>query len=196
MRKQISHITLAIGIAAVAVACSGGNTVVKNDRRDQSGGDRGTNQRVFLQGCVGPAERGNGYVLRDVDVAPPEQQGQGQETMEHGPLVARGSWVRLAGQTADLKQYEGKRVSITGDITDSGKNTLGTSGRTLPAKEATDSHGKYAQSSKDANTSPDRSGVPTTVAPVGADANGTAPQVAVESIKKIADQCTAATSNR
>lgn len=197
MRKHLSHITIAIGIAAVAVACAGGTTVSKSERREQNGGEkRATDQRVAIQGCVGPAESGKGFVLRDVDMTGPAHQPFGQESMEHGPLIERGSWVRLAGNDQDIQPYEGKRVSVTGDVIDSGKNTLGTSGRTLPSKEATDTHGKYAQSSKDADTNPDRAGVPSSVAPIGADANGTAPEVAIETIKKISDQCTDGTSKR
>jgi hypothetical protein len=197
MRKHISHIVVAVGIAAVAVACVGGTTVSKSERREQNGGEkRASDQRVAIQGCVGPAASGKGYILRQVDMAGPAHQPFGQELMEHGPLIERGSWVRLAGNIDDIKPYEGKRVAITGDVIDSGKNTLGTSGRTLPPKEATDTHGKYAQSSKDADTNPDRTGVPSSVAPVGADANGNAPEVAVETVKKIADQCTAESSKQ
>jgi hypothetical protein len=109
--------------------------------------------------------------------------------MAHGPVVTPGSWVRIAPGSENLKTYVGQRVSITGEIVDRGENTLGTSGRVLPNKEATDDHDKFKQSSRDASTNPDRANPPSTVAPMGANANGNAPKIAVEKVSKLADSC-------
>jgi hypothetical protein len=165
MRKHLAHISAALLTAALAVACSGGTHQVNNDRRDQSGGKRGINERVSLRGCVQPASEGQGYALRHVVMVPSEQQPQGQETMEH-PLIARGSWVRLAAghsMTDDLNAYLNKEVNVTGEITDTGENTIGTSGQSGSAQEKT----------------PARASV----------ANGQAPQIAVEKVTKIAENC-------
>jgi hypothetical protein len=112
---------------ALTIGCTGRNDTVKNDRRTQGGGNRGTAERIAARGCVQPAPAGQGFALRHVVMAAPEQQPQGQETMEHA-LIPRGSWVRLEGG-ANLKDYLGKEVSITGDIVDRGENTIGTSGQ-------------------------------------------------------------------
>src|SRR3954469_8556603 len=131
MRNHITHISAALLIAAAGVACSGRNHQVNNDRRDQSGGNRGVNERVSLRGCVQPAGEGQGIALRRVVLVPAAEQPQGQETVEH-PLIQRGSWVHLvagSGMTDDLKSYMNKEVTITGDIVDRGENTIGTSGQ-------------------------------------------------------------------
>jgi hypothetical protein len=108
-------------------ACTGRNDTVKNDRRAQGGGDRGTHERVSLKGCVQPAPAGQGFALRHVVMVPPAQQPQGQETMEHR-LIPRGSWVRLEGGK-DLGGYLGKEVTVMGEIVDPGVNTIGTMGQ-------------------------------------------------------------------
>jgi hypothetical protein len=189
--QQLTHACIAILTAALAVACSGRNDAVGNDRRVQGGGERGKNEMVRVEGCLqgAPGAPGQEYVLAHVTVPEPETQPQGQETVAHGPLVPAGSWVRIAPGGEDLKNYIGQRVSITGEVIDRGENTLGTSGRVLPNKEATTDHDKFKQSSRDASTDPDRAMRPTTVAPMGANANGNAPKIAVEKISKLADSC-------
>ena len=158
MRNHFSHLTIALLTAAIGIACTGTNESTKNPRTEQSGGARGVNQRISLNGCVQAAPGSNEYVLRDVAEVPPEQQPQGQERMEHAPLVPRGSWVRLAMGNDDLKQYLGKHVTLTGEIRDAGGNTIGTAG----------------QSSE---------------MPRAGEANGNAPQVAVERVKESEGTC-------
>lgn len=184
------HCAGAILIGALAVACSR-NASVGNDRRDQSGGERGTTEKVKVEGCLqgAPGTPGREYILAHVTVPEPATQPQGQETMAHGPVVRAGSWVRVAPGSEDLNKYLGQRVSIEGEIIDKGENTLGTSGRVLPNKEASTEHDKSAQSSRDASTNPDRAMPPSTVAPQGANANGNAPKISLEKISKLADSC-------
>ena len=140
MRNHFSHLTIAIFTAALTVACA--NSAPENDRRAQSGGERGTNERVTLNGCVIAAPGTSAYELRGVTEPEPERQPQGQEQMAHGPLVPRGSWVRLASGNDELKNYLGKRVSITGEIRDPGTNTIGTSGQPSPAPRAGEANGQ------------------------------------------------------
>jgi hypothetical protein len=175
------------------VACSGRTDAVENERKAQSGGDRGKNEMVRVEGCVqeGAGAPGQEFILARATMAEPETQPQGQETMAHGPLVAPGSWVRLKSDSENLKNYLGQRVSVTGEVIDRGENTLGTTGRTTPAKEGTTDAEKMAQSSKDAHTDAGRAMPPTTVAPIGANANGNAPEIAVERIAKAEGSCQA-----
>lgn len=169
MRNHVTHISAALLMAALAVGCGGRNNQVNNDRRDQAGGNRGVNERVSLRGCVQPASSGQGYALNHVVMVPPAEQPQGQETIEH-PLVTRGSWVRLAagkGMTDDIKSYVNQEVTVTGEIMDTGENTVGTVGRDGSAQE---------------KPQPARASV----------ANGDAPRIAVEKVQKIADNCAGA----
>jgi hypothetical protein len=143
MRKDISHLTVALLTAAVGIACTGRTDSVNNDRRVQSGGDRGVNQRLSLEGCVegAPGAGPNSYVLRNVTEVPAAQQPQGQERIAHAPLVARGSWVRLASGNDDLKNYLGKRVTVTGEVRDPGGNTIGTAGQSSEMPRAGEANG-------------------------------------------------------
>jgi hypothetical protein len=189
MRNHLAHIGAAALISSLAIACSGRTSKSDNAWVDQGAGGRGQHERIKIEGCVQAAPGQNEFALKEVYVPPPAEQPVQQDTMEHPVPVSNGSWVRLTGGSQDLKDYLGQRVTIIGKVTESGANTLGTSGRTTPAKEAQDTHGKFAQSSKDANTNPDRAMPPSTVAPVGADANGNAPLIAVETIDKMNQAC-------
>jgi hypothetical protein len=188
---HLTHASVAIFIAALAVGCSGRTDAIENERKTQAGGERGKNEMVKLEGCLqgAPGTPGREYILAHVTVPEPATQPQGQETMAHGPVVTAGSWVRVVPGSEDLKNYMGQRVAITGEIVDTGANTLGTSGRVLPNKEASNNHEKFKQSSGDASTNPDRANPPSTVAPMGANANGDAPKITLEKISKLADSC-------
>lgn len=124
MRKHFAHISVALALAALAVACTGRK-------------DAGNHERVVLRGCVQPAVVGEGYALRHVIVTSAAEPAQAQESIEH-PLITRGSWVRLAagsGMTGDFKSYLNQEVTITGEVIDPGLNTIGTSGKSGSAQE-------------------------------------------------------------
>jgi hypothetical protein len=143
MRNHISHLTVAILTAAVGIGCTGRNDAVNNDRRAQGGGERGVNQRLSIQGCVEAAPGTNQYVLRNVAEVAPAQQPQGADRME--PLVPRGSWVRLVSGNDDLKNYLGKRVTVTGEVRDPGGNSIGTAGQSSPLPRASVANGNAPQ---------------------------------------------------
>jgi hypothetical protein len=181
MGNHVTHIGIAVLLAAAAVACSGRTNKITAER-DQTGNKRGTFSNVKVDGCVQAAPGNNQYTLQKVTVPGPAEQPVGNNAGE-GPLITEGAWVRVTGGTQNLKDYLGKRVEIVGVVQDTGENTLGTSGR------AGSDHDKYARSTHDAGTSPDRNMKPTTAAPAGADANGTAPLIAINTISKLADKC-------
>ncbi|HEY3883755.1 MAG TPA: hypothetical protein VGL62_01010 [Vicinamibacterales bacterium] len=174
-----------VGAAGLAIGCVGSNPNAGQDRESS----RRTPFRLSLIGCVRPAARAQGYVLGDVDVPPPAEQPIGSESADPNAVdVAQGSWVRLTYPSGDLHQYLGQRVSVFGDIVESGRNTIGTNGSGAPPS-AEDLHNKFARSSNDSSTNPDRAIPPTTVVPASADANGDAPLIAVERMKTVAGTC-------
>ena len=151
----------ALVIAAAVGGCTGGTDRARDRRADHA--LRGVSERVALRGCVQPAPSGAGYTLQHVMVLPSAEQPDGQSAIDH-PLIARGSWVRLAGGsdiTADLKGHLNNEVTITGEIVEGSANTVGTAGH--DAQGAT----------------PPKASV----------ASGDAPSVAVERLSKIADNC-------
>jgi hypothetical protein len=164
MRNHFAHISAALAIAATAVACNGRTDQVGNDRETQSGRNRATYSRVSMRGCV-QARNANELTLQQVVLAPPAEQPNQQETMQD-PIIKQGSWVRLAAGedlTEQLRGYMGKEVSVVGEITDPGLNTIGTAGQDGTAQ--------------------------TQMPATSSVANGDAPQVAVERVEKIADTC-------
>jgi hypothetical protein len=181
MKGYVSVLSIAAGLAFTA-GCAGGAASLDNNRHDQAGARR-TSFRLALEGCVQQSSHGNEFTLNNVYVRPPAEQPMGAETMDKGPIVARGSWVRLNDQSEDLKQFLGKRIEVIGVVADTGENTIGTSG------QAEDSHAKYVRSAGSVYTNPDRNGPPSNVAPASADANGNAPLIAVEHVTQIADSC-------
>jgi hypothetical protein len=146
MRNHASHLTIAILSAAIGIACTGRNSSVGNARAEQGGGSRGVNQRMSLEGCVEAAPGGgNAWVLRNVAEVAPAQQPQGQERMEHAPIVPQGSWVRLVAGDDDLNKFLGKRVTIIGEVRDAGANTIGTAGQASPMPRAGEANGMPPQ---------------------------------------------------
>jgi hypothetical protein len=187
MKNQVATLGIAaLAAATVAVGCGRpGRNNPDHGRYATEGGRKSgsAEQFVKIDGCVQSGTRPDmDFMLRDVDVPAPAEQPLGQETMER-PLILRGSWVRLVGDAGEVEKYLNNRVEITGRMQDSGENTLGTSGHEGSNDD------KFRRSAHDAGTNPDRNMNPTTAAPNGADANGLAPRIAVEHVKKIADSC-------
>jgi hypothetical protein len=185
MRNHAARLLIAVSVAALAVACGEGNNPDHGRYATEGGRDSSSEaQNVKLDGCLAPGMRPDGdFILRDVVLADPATQPNGQHVVQNPP-IANGTWVRLVGgKDADLNDYLGKRVEVIGSITDSGVNTLGTSGHEGSDKD------KYARSSRDAGTSPERNMTPTTAAPNGGDANGTAPRLGVEHVRTVSGSC-------
>jgi hypothetical protein len=180
MRKQIAHIVFAVATAAVAAACGAGDAGAKGSTPD--GRDRGNPQRVKLNGCVQAAPGYRRYILQDVVTPGTAEQPTGNDARSQALVVPDGSWVRLARGAGDLEQYLGKRVEIEGVVADTGEPTIGTTG-------GVDDRTKLRRSAPDASSTTDRSLPPSTAAPYGANANGTAPQITVERISTLADSC-------
>jgi hypothetical protein len=159
MRKHVSHLAIALLTASIGIACTGGNDPVDNPRKAQAGGNRGVNERISLSGCIQAAPGTDQYVLRDVTEIPPEQQPQGQERMNRPPIVPPGSWVRLA--TADA---------------DNLKSHLGK--HVTIIGEVRDAGGNTIGTAGQSSPMP-RAG----------EANGNAPQIAVEQVKETKGTC-------
>ena len=173
--RNVTHFMIAVAVASLVAACG--------EISNPSAGSGSEAQNVKLDGCVAPGMRPDGdFILRDV-VLPAATQTNGEDVMQNAS-VTDGSWVRLvSAKDANLDDYLGKRVEVTGSIRDSGVNTLGTSGHAGTDED------KYKRSSGDAGTNPVRNMTPTTTAPNGGDSNGTAPRLAVEQVTTLSDTC-------
>jgi len=184
--RNLNNLLIAVAVASLVAACGEGSNNPDKGRYATEGG-RGSSsetQNIKLDGCLAHGMRPDGdFILRDVIMPEAATQPNGQHVMQDPP-VTDGSWVRLVGaKDANLDDYLGKRVEVIGSIRDSGVNTLGTSGH------AGTDEAKFKRSSGDAGTNPVRNMTPSTTAPNGGDANGTAPRLAVEHIKTLSDSC-------
>lgn len=167
MQKHIFQTAIAIGVAALAVGCTGRTSSVNmTQERATSAANRSPNQRMELIGCVSPAPNAaEGKFILDHAVPPPGALEPEVNSSTNEPLIPRGSSVRLAGP--DMKSYVGKEVAISGDLVGAGQATIGTTGEAAPT-QASGQKGDM---------------------PKGSLANGDRPEIAVESVKVQADSC-------
>jgi hypothetical protein len=158
---------LNVTVAALAIAAAGCSAQKGSEPKNaQRGEARASQERLTVTGCV-LAAAGNKYELHQLAEVPLDQQVAPGSANSRAPLAA-GSWARLSGGP-DLKEYVGQRVRVEGWIADTGQGTMGTSGVADPRAKGESRSGDARQ--------------PTVVAPVGALANGNAPEIAVERVK-------------
>ena len=168
MRKSMSLI-LAVAVMVAAAACSRRGNASQQVAAGETDAMGHAHQHVSLRGCVQAAPGINRYVLHRVTfLTDPASR---QTLAEAKTIIPPGSWVRLKADKADLREYLGQQVAVTGMIDDSGANTIGTSS-------------KVAQPT-------DRAMPPSSVPPPATDANGAAPEVAVEQISTLMPRCEA-----
>ena len=119
--------------AAMLLTSCGGSDGANDDRRAQQPQTNAPEQpaqaTVALSGCVEAAPGTNRFVLRNVRFEP-RQGGDPQRdtTTPAAQGITEGAWVRLAGGDKDLTSFAGQRVTVTGTITDNGRNTIGAAG--------------------------------------------------------------------
>jgi hypothetical protein len=167
MRNPVPLILIVV-VTAGGVACSRGGSQPQLDVAGETGAMGHAHQHVVLQGCVQSAPGFNEFILHKVTF--PSDRPRNEDTMTPETLIPEGSWVRLKAGKADPKGYLGQKVSVTGEVVDTGANTIGTS-------------------SKRAQRPADRAMPPTSVPPVAADANGAPPQIVVDQISTLTQTC-------
>jgi hypothetical protein len=124
MRHHISHLTVALATAALAVGCTGRTSSVQmSQERTDSALKANDSPSMTLIGCVKPApNQGEGrYILDHVTMPPGELQPESASSA--AALVPRGSWVRLGGP--DMHQYLGKEVLVSGNLAEMATGTAG-----------------------------------------------------------------------
>ena len=94
---------------------------------------------VSLSGCIEVAPGPRQYVLRNVRFELHQSADPHRDTTSAGAHgITEGAWVRLDAADQDLASRAGRRVTLTGVITDNGRNTIGTAGTTGAATPAGD----------------------------------------------------------
>lgn len=141
---------------------------------------------VALSGCVEGAPGTDQFVLRQVRVEPQQDDPQKQTTSPAAPGITEGSWVRLDGadHAEALRQHAGQRVTLTGIIADSGRNTIGTAGTS--GNETVSGDKSEAASRKDY---PDKYAAEAGRIARESMANGTAAEVKVTALEPTGERC-------
>jgi hypothetical protein len=101
-----------------------------NRTQSRTGGaaERPATATVALSGCLEAAPGTNRYVLRNVRFEPRAGDPHASTTTSGGHGITEGAWVKLDGGEKNLTSYLGQRVTLTGIVTDDGRNTIGTGG--------------------------------------------------------------------
>ncbi|HET7620064.1 MAG TPA: hypothetical protein VFK20_16270 [Vicinamibacterales bacterium] len=174
MRNQMTQFGTALAAAIVAgaltAACSQ-TTDAGRETNARAENETAGRQMVKLEGCV-QAGPGDQWRLQKVRLASPGEIHEeiAGASLERRPPIVDGSWVWIqTGPREDVSQYLGKQVSVIARIVNDGSTTIGTSGASPQAT--------------------DRSAPPATAPPPLANANGTAPTIAINKLTTIADSC-------
>ena len=142
---------------------------------------------VSLSGCVEAAVGSEEWVLRGVRFEPRHTGDPNRETTTAGAHgITEGSYVRLVSGNQDLKSHAGQRVTVTGVITDNGRNTIGTAG----TPGATTASGDTSQA---ASTDHHSDKVKKEAGRIAREslANGTAAEVRVQQVQGTGEKCPA-----
>ena len=120
-------------LCAFLLAGCGGSDGKNEDRRAQqpqtNAPEAPAQATVSLSGCVEAAPGTRQYVLRNVRFEPRESADPHRDTTTAGAHgITEGAWVRLDAGDQDLGGQAGRRVTISGIVTDNGQNTIGTAG--------------------------------------------------------------------
>lgn len=201
MRKSFARQLGAPVVCTVfLIGCGGGDeprpqrpiTTAAEDPAGQVGRDASDEHlavgvTVALSGCIQGAPGTDAYVLRNVRVETREGIDPHRDTTTPGPHgITEGSWVRLDGgeRAEELQSFLGHRVTLTGDITDTGESVIGTAGTTgdqtaagATTRAAGDEH--YAERIKDEAGRIARQSL----------ADGTAALVRVTAVESTSDRC-------
>jgi hypothetical protein len=180
MRNQMTQfgtaLAAAIAAGALTAACSQ-TTDAGREMNARAENETAGRQMVKIEGCVqmGPGDQ---WRLQNVRLASPGEIHEEivDASLERRPPIVDGSWVWIqTGPRQDMDEYLGKRVSLIARIVNDGSTTIGTSGAS--GNETTQSQ------------STDRAAPPATAPPPIANANGTAPTIAINKLTTVADSC-------
>jgi hypothetical protein len=189
MKKQwFKKLCGPVASAAVLVGCGGEQ---ERTAIDGATNQPRQNQEMTISGCLATGIGTNQYMVTAVQLAPLGEQPSDAPSNTQHPITP-DSQVRLAyNDTDQLDRLIGQTVTVTGHISDDGRNTIGTSGSNqghTPANgQLTSRDDKSA-----AATSQHHSGkVAQEAGPIGQQsmANGTFPEMRVTKINGSGEKC-------
>lgn len=176
-----------VTISAVAglVGACGGEERKDAAARDDAGREQSAvGTAIALRGCVQSAPGTREFVLTTIEIEPaPGGPGDpGGSAARAG--ITEWAWVKLQPGDHELDRHLGERVSVTGVVVQSGRNTIGTPGtwgNEVPSGDksqaASDEH--YAEKQKLEMGRIARQSL----------ADGTAAEIRVEQVRPTGDRC-------
>ena len=186
MLKNWTVRIVALGCTTVMAACGG-----SDGRREQRYAENNKMPLLKLTGCLQPGGLETKYVLENILLSGERDQ-QAQTSDRAGSrsptTLTEGSLVQLRSDNeAELQQYLGQRINVTGRLIDSGANTIGTGGAQGEPTPSGD-RSRASATGKDHSEK-----VREEAGPIGLSsiANGTAPIIHVESINPSGQGCQA-----
>jgi hypothetical protein len=187
--QRTSRLYFAVPVlfATVGMACGGSANDRAAETRSTQDARAGT-QQVLLTGCVEAGQGSDGYVLRNVRLAPVPEQPSDALTAPGIRIISEGSWVRLKMNDRDeLRSHLGQVVAVTGTVSDDGRDTIGTGG---PAANP-DEPQPRTDRSRAANPEQPSDKVSKEAGPLGQQslANGTAPEIVVQRVNATGERC-------
>lgn len=136
--RWASTLAAPIVCGALLIGCGGSDDASRDQqaqqppttRPEQATTGSQAQTTVALSGCVEGAPGTDQFMLRHVRFEPRQEDPQRQPTAANVPGITEGSWVRLDGREHpdELQRLAGQRVTLTGLVEDSGRNTIGTAG--------------------------------------------------------------------
>src|SRR5690606_12929190 len=184
MRNWIFKLCVPLASAAVLVGCG---QEVSDSQANRTAIDNATDQhrqdlRLALTGCVGVGIGTSQYVLEHIRPVPLTEQPS--DALSAANLtIPEGSSVRLnSGDTEELTHLVGYSVRVQGLLRDDGRNTIGTSGTSAPARSQADMRNDKSQAATDQHFS---NKVAQEAGPIGMRSmnNGTYPKLVVQQIE-------------
>ena len=184
-----TRIFITFASAAILAGCNRGQ-----DRTaiDHATDQQRQNQPITISGCLGTGIGTDQYMITAVQLAPlAEQPSDAPSTTGHP--ITPDAQVRLAyGETDELERLVGQKVTVTGIVTDDGRNTIGTSGQqsgSTPANGKLESRDDKSAAATDQHHS---AKVAQEAGPIGQQsmANGTFPEMRVTKISGTSEKCT------
>lgn len=186
MRSSWTGLCASLVGAAVLAGCGGG--------QDRTAIDHATNQpkqnqQIAISGCLGSGIGNDEYMLTGAHLAPLSEQPSDAASTTAIPLTPN-TQIRVAMNDQDqLDTLMGQKVTVTGMLSDDGRNTIGTSGTGQnPATGQAASRDDQSQAATKQHYS---NKVAKEAGPIGQRSmnNGTFPEITVTKISGTGEKC-------
>ncbi len=185
--KWMLKLCVPIASAAVLVGCTQEVDTNPETPIDSATHQPGQNLQLSLTGCLSTGPGTNQYVLTHVRPAPVSTQPGDAPTS--ATAIEENSAVRLASNDEhDLTSLVGQTISITGILSDDGRNTIGTSGGAQPAPGTTEPRTDAPQAASNQHHSEK---VREEAGPIGNRSmnNGSYREITVQPVQRTGEKC-------